>query len=242
MRTPLQMLLSISILLLTSLTANASTVLYVQDPFPGTSCASSSCDVIGENSDFDIKDVRLVLGDDNILLAQIATNFRNTTLTPYMDFGFQLDVGDLFFMVDDVIRYGVPLASHGGLIAGDFYNIGPGGLLTAQQALGNPSGVIYRNNEYTWMNPSGVTNAGSGSLSVQPGMDTTVFISWSGSIPTDLADALRGMDHVGGVQFASATCGNDIIEGSVPEPGTMFGMGGGLIAIGVLLRKKIKKT
>lgn len=237
-------------LIILSMPAGATTI-YFSDPFPGSSCSNSSCDVIGSPAKFDIKGVQLTL-TGGLLAVDIFTNFKNGSLSPYSENGVTFNVGDLFFTVDGIPVYGVPLANHRGspnlppnggpmLLAGRLYSIGVNGLLTAEQVLDDPP-LIYRNSTPVWMNNLSVDYTGASSpLSVQPGTDTTVHVSMEFSeVPENLMNALTGVDGVGGILFSSATCGNDVITGSasVPEPLSLLTIGGGLVFLGVL-RKKI---
>jgi hypothetical protein len=89
-------------------------------------------------------------------------------------------------------------------------------------------------------------------VTIQDGslVGTTIFWGWVGlpggpdwRIDVNLDPSLfSGLGEEIGLYWASATCANDYVEGSVPvpEPTTMLLLGSGLLGLAVCLRKKIK--
>ena len=149
-----------------------------------------------------------------------------------------LSVGDLFFRTN-ANTYAFILNSHDGLATNGLYQITA--TQSARTVLGNPSGS-YRPEAQVWAAPTGaqLLSTGSSSIATVNGVGTqllaSLFLPLTGNM---LADLNNRFD----IYFASATCGNDEITGSipgsgVPEPGTWTLLGAGLIAIRCYRRKR----
>ena len=228
----------------------------VTDPF-NTVCAtpgSASCDVIGANSGFDIQ-----RGEFNI-------NGTSATIRLYFNYGPNatslapfnvtpstvLSLGDLF-LSGNGFSYGLALQTHntavsGNVLGGVLYRINnSSGYLTAGQALNNPTDINYRPNEIVWLRNNGagsITPLTTGTVSVASGgngltsPEFTVTISLTYAASSAVSANLNAL-NAGGVHFTSATCGNDVMNGSVPEPATLGMIGCGLLlAAGVKFRKR----
>lgn len=247
-------------------TSNAS-VLLLQDNYgpTATSCASPSCDVIGEKDWFDIDKIRVSV---TASLAQIDvySNFKTPNFTPYSLSGLNLNVGDLLFKVDGQYKYGIALHDHAGALnggtgspdpttggavsAGVLYEItnGNSGVMTATQALQHTGQFIYRYDDPVWL-----WNQGSNLESVAAGSVTVSSSPLSGPTPgyyvhetisfTPTQEFLTIYTGQGfELDFAAATCANDILQGSVtgtvPEPGTLAMFILGFAGLSVSRRKK----
>lgn len=128
--------------------------------------------------------------------------------------------------------------SHDGFLAGNLYQItGNIGVETAQAALNNIN-AYYRNNEMVLMTYSGtgapapaaigqpVTVTGSGDGISHASYAMTLQVPASG----EFGDSVMA-NGVVGIQFSSAICGNDVIQGAAtanPEPQTLLLLAGGL--------------
>jgi hypothetical protein len=204
-------------------------------------------DVVGANSSFDIQKGVFDFGPTSATI-KLYFNFgpNNTSLAPFALGSVTLSLGDLFINGGGV-NYGIALVAHntavsGDVAAGTLYRINnSNGQLTASQALGNPS-IGYRPNEIVWLRNDGagsITPVAVGSVSVQSGGDgvinpefvVTLNLTYSSTIGATLASP--------SIHFASATCGNDILEGQIPEPGSLSLIGGGLLlAAGIKFRRR----
>ncbi len=204
-------------------------------------------DVIGANSSFDIQKGVFDFGPTSATI-KLYFNFgpNNTSLAPFALGSVTLSLGDLFLNGGGV-NYGIALVAHntavsGDVAAGTLYQINnSNGQLTASQALGNPQ-IGYRPNEIVWLRNNGagsITPVAVGSVSVQSGGDgvinpefvVTLNLTYSSTIGATLASP--------SIHFASATCGNDILEGQIPEPGSLSLIGGGLLlAAGIKFRRR----
>ena len=216
---------------------------YLQPPCP------SGCDVIGANADFDIEKIVFTSLTSSSITVQIYTNYHSgaADLAPWSDSGVTLNIGDLMFQ-EGSDQYVVPLHDHGPFQAGQLYSVTE--LLTAQTVLGNPSGVNYRNGEYVWGGGTSTPIGAPGSVSVACANGEAVV---GGQCPSGgelIVTATFNPDSTFwnelstqemSLDFAAATCANDVITGfvdPVPAPATFFLLGGGLIGMGARVRRK----
>lgn len=145
-----------------------------------------------------------------------------------------LNVGDLLFS-NGGQTYAVALANRAGLTAGNLYRVT--GTQTAKQVLGLGSDQDgnYRPNQAVWANTAGATLIGTGSVAAQSiGGPTNLKVNLS-FVANDAF--INGFNN-SSFTFSSATCGNDVISGNIPEPGTWALMGAGLVGLGMIRRKK----
>ena len=144
-----------------------------------------------------------------------------------------LNVGDIMFN-NGGLMYAVAMSAHSGLTQGSLYKVNS--TLTAKTVLGNPGGG-YRPLQAVWANPVGAVAVGSGTVSAASisgnHFNTTVMVN------TDAAfrNFLNGTFNFA---FDSATCGNDVVSGTVsatPEPASFLMLGAGLIGLSFFRRK-----
>ena len=197
-------------------------------------------DVIGDPLKFEITSLTFTSLANTVLQMDIRFNYGGgSTLAGFLNStgAVTLNVGDLFFITGGQ-TYAVILNGHNGLQTNGLYSITSRD--TAQTVLGNPSGINYRNNALVWASASGATLLSNGSRNINVvGGPTELLASLTINLtPTVLANLNNGFDFY----FASATCGNDeifgTVSGGVPEPGTWALMGAGLVGLGLLRRRR----
>jgi hypothetical protein len=168
----------------------------IPDPYPGSSCGNSTCDVIGNNLYFDIQKATLSVTGDKATVT-LLFDYENNTLSPYTltsgSSSLNLNVGDMFFYdpanMTDV--YGVPLVTHTNYAqagsnaketltytAGDLYDVVTGGALTPTQALTDTNSSIsgwtyrtdqtYNGKDYNYVAINNATKTDTGSVSIVP--------------------------------------------------------------------------
>jgi hypothetical protein len=201
--------------------------------------SQNPADVIGDPKLFDIHYVTFSSPSANTLQIDIRFNYGGgSSLGGFTIPGFipTLNVGDLFLRTDEA-TYAYVLNSHNGLATNGLYEIDA--TQSAKSVLGNPAGY-YRPDAQVWASPTGAQLLGTGvnTVSTVGGNNTYLLSRIVLSLPAGaLSDLNGGFDFY----FASATCGNDEIMGTVPadvpEPGTWAMLGSGLLAVGFLRRR-----
>lgn len=212
----------------------------------------SSCDVIGNPALFDIQQATVEVANG---WATVTIDFNyggGITLQPFTD-GIQLAVGDLFFYAPDDpgnYLYGVPLSSHGGFTADDLYEVGGATtLLTADDIIDN-TGYYYRRNRNVWLGGSGTPETIGLPVQVVDygnGVSNALYsATLEFPVSADFVASVIQNDQIG-IAFASADCGNDIIEGTTeaaPEPGMFPLLAAGTVMLagsGMLRRKRAQR-
>ena len=237
-------ILRVSLLLAAAPVVAGAMTVYYSDPFgaAATSCASPSCDVIGASAYYDLGGFSLSFDPvTRLVTVTVATNFGpNGTLSPFLDYGIRLDAADIIFTRDNHPAYGVAITSHTGVIAGTFYSLSTtAALLTAYDVLQLGDGWVYRPTTPVWIRNDGagsVTALSNGAVSsaITGNGTTTPYMTISASFVASqlfMDELLAGRI---GFQVSSATCGNDVLSGTLnfgqtPEPATW-----GLILLGLL--------
>ena len=200
--------------------------------------SADPADVIGDPNFFDISSLTFASFNSGTkrFTVEILFNYGGGVSLNQFSVGGAfnaLNAGDLLFS-NGGFNYAVQLRSRGGLTAGNLYQVT--GNQTAKQVLGLGSDQDgnYRPNQAVWGNTAGATLIGAG---------TSTVVSTGG--PTNLKVTLdfaannafiAGFDS-SSFAFSAATCGNDVITGSVPEPGTWALLGAGLIGLGMIRRR-----
>ncbi|BDC50298.1 hypothetical protein F183_A26140 [Bryobacterales bacterium F-183] len=178
-----------------------------------------------------------------------------SSLSPFSVNSVILSLGDLF-LSGNGFNYGIALQTHntavsGNVVGGVLYQINnSNGVLTAAQALNNPTSIAYRPNEIVWLRNDGagsltnlvngavtiLTNQGNGTTA--PEFKATITLNYAAG--SQVANNLQSLTGAG-IHFSSATCGNDVLNG-VPEPASLGLIGGGLLAFaGIRIHKNRKK-
>jgi len=201
--------------------------------------SQNSSDVIGDPALFEIFNLSVAGASGNNLQVDIRFNYGGgTSLDPFTINGFNpaLNVGDLILRTTNA-TYAFILNSHNGLAEDGFYRVT--GTRSASSVLGSPSGS-YRPDAQVWARSTGaqLLSTGTSTITTVGGVSTQLLASLL--IPLD-STTISDLDKGFSVYFASATCGNDEITGTVPptgvpEPGTWAMMGAGLIGLGLLRR------
>lgn len=223
-------------------------------PVPWNAAGGHSSDVLGLLRDFDLDYVKFTAIEAGKIEAEIHVNYASGGVNPitgswnYTINGHQLTTGDLLFDVDGVYTYGVALTDHDSLTAGALYHITNSQLpfvIDSNLVLETQDGI--RTGVPVWIDSGNATRVVDSGISLSAHRDGTTaawFINLS-FVPTAqfLVDLARTGAQPGlSVHFASATCANDFLHGSiqynpVPEPMSMVLMGGGLLALGLFGRR-----
>jgi hypothetical protein len=214
----------------------------------GYSPPYGSCDVIGNPALYDIQKATVTIGGGQATVTLYFNYGGGLSLLPFTD-GIELKAGDLFFYAPSDPQdylFGVPIASHGNFQAGNLYQVGGSiGLLTSDQILNN-MGYYYRRDQDVWLDGTGTPVAVGAPIQAVPygdGVNNAQYaITVQFPTPAVFLDSVIQADRVG-IDFSSAYCGNDVIQGSVsavPEPGpsVMVLSGALLIGAGLLARRR----
>lgn len=209
------------------------------DPYAGqNNNATTNADVIGLLSKFDIESVTVSTAAGNAVNIAAKLNYNNgdTSLSSFLNSNgcCSLNIGDMLFS-SGTNKWAVPLISHSGMTAAQLYSVT--GFLTAKTVLGDPSGITYRPDAPVWGDGTGAVkkNAGTGTESVVALAGYEIMVSLSFVADSSFYNAVNSGQFV--LDFAAATCGNDVIEGTAtPEPVSMSLVGLGLLCLGVYRR------
>lgn len=211
----------------------------ISDPYGGNHNPAVTCcsgDVIGALGGFDVRSLTFSTVSAAAIAGTIRFNynFGDATLADYAfdpahPSGSTMRVGDLLFSKGGTYAYGMPLVNHDGLLAGNLYQISA--VMTSNQFGLNPARYVWRFGAPVRIDTAGASLLGAGTA-------TTANLGFY-EVATSFEFAPGGAfysDFTGGslsARFASAICGNDVVEGqipAVPEPPS-----GALLAVGAAL-------
>ena len=212
---------------------------------PGNVPTTPTC-VIGLPTDFAIQSATFTVNNtansgNGSASAEIFTNYGNSNLSPFTFNSVGLAAADMLISVGG-LEYALVLYSHDSLSQGGLYLLT--GEETAGTVLNNVSGQ-YRNTLDVWGNPTGAVLIGQGTVTVNP--------FGNGTSAPELDVQINGINPVGGHNFsalvsngltfevASADCGNGVVYGAVPEPGTLALAGSALVGLVFLSRRRSTK-
>lgn len=200
-------------------------------------------DVIGDPNLFDISSLRFASFDagEKRFTVEIFMNYGGGTSLSSFSIGgafTNLNVGDLLFFSGSNI-YAVPLVSRGALDAGDLYRVT--GTQTAKEVLGlgSDQDANYRPDAPVWAITTRANPIGEGTVdATSTGGPNNLKVVLSFIANDEFINGFEGSSF----SFASATCGNDLITGTIPngeipEPSTWALLGGGLVALGYMRRR-----
>ena len=211
------------------------------------------CDVIGNEMFYDIQMATFsITGNTATVSVYLNTGAvqgagNSMYINSFSDAGDTLMLGDIFFYNPDTVydpsnsattaylKFGVPLADHDGLTAGNLYQVGSSE--NAQTALGNPSGQFYRQNETVLITAGTLASTGNGVSIANFGNGiTNALYELTVSFPTTANFLALMQNGQIGLLFSSADCANDVLQGDVstPEPKSLVLFLGGLALVCVV--------